>query len=96
METLKRWFDLLVTSSSDPLKFSLTVRGAATLAGAWVLKVAVIACTFGYCVGITDDTIHQAIEIVTNFGYGAALIVGSVMAVVGLLRKIKNGQWTAA
>jgi hypothetical protein len=97
MQTLKDWFNWFITSSSDPLKFSMTVRGTLLIAGSYALKAAVIACGLGiYCLGIDQSAINQIVDSGANLAQGAALIVGSVMAVIGIWRKFKNKQWSAA
>ena len=86
----------LVTSSSDPLKFSLTIRGLLTLGAGWLLHASVVACGLGvYCLGVDEQTINQGVQVLTNLAYAAALSLGAVMAVIGFIRKFANGQWSA-
>ncbi len=97
MYRINRFITWLVTSSEDPLKVSLTLRAAFVVAGAWLLKASVTLCGLGlYCLGLTEDTINQVVNLLTNITYGIAVIVGSMAALYGLVRKWKNGRWSAA
>jgi hypothetical protein len=87
----------LVTSSADPLKFSLAIRGLLALGGGWLLHASVGACGLGvYCLGIDGETINQGVQVLTNVAYAAALSLGAVMTAIGFVRKLINGQWSAA
>ncbi|MEK7992882.1 MAG: hypothetical protein AAB403_03660 [Planctomycetota bacterium] len=89
-----KWF---VTSSADPLKFSLSIRGLLVIGGGWLLNASVLACGLGvYCLGVTDYSVNQAIELITQIAYALALFFGSVMAAWGFIRKLAYGRWSAA
>ncbi len=56
-----------------------------------------LACGLGvYCLGVTDYSVNQAIELITQMAYALALFFGAVMTLWGLVRKLAYGRWSAA
>jgi hypothetical protein len=93
---IKFWFDKLITSSADPKKTSLAVKGFITLAGAFVVQSVSAACAFGlFCIGITNETVNAFAGIAETMVFAAMLLVGGAAAFAGLARKIRVGQWSA-
>jgi hypothetical protein len=90
-------FNWLITSSADPANTSLAVKGMLTFAGGWLLHAVTLACGLGlYCVGIDATWINQAIDQIVNAVYFGASLLGAVIAIVGLIRKLYHGRWSAA
>lgn len=89
---LKNW---LITSSSDPSKTSLAVKGAVLLAGSQIVRVLDIACSFGLaCLGVNADVINGIAQATETVVYGTLLAVGGITIVWGILRKIYLGRWS--
>lgn len=87
----------LVTSSADPTKFSLFVRGIAGTAAGVLLHAAVLACGLGvYCIGIDAGWVNAVVDAIAKLAYAVALTIGPLVALLGLIRKIRLGQWSAA
>lgn len=86
----------LITSSADPKKTSLMVKGIVMTAGAFIVQAVSTACTFGVaCLGIDADWINQLAQITETLVFAIMLLIGSVAAIAGLLRKIKLGRFSA-
>lgn len=89
---LKNW---LITSSADPTKTSLAVKGAVLLAGSQLVRVLDIACSFGLaCLGVNADLINQIAQGTETVVQGALLTVGGIGIVWGILRKIYLQRWS--
>lgn len=93
---MKDFLKWVVTSSSDPKKWSLLVIGIAGQAGAQILRLSDTACGLGfYCTGIDIDFVNSIVEGLGHVAYAAAFIISLIAMFVGALRKIKLGKWAA-
>ena len=69
----------LITSSADPKKTSLAVKGALVIGGSQLIRVLDMACSFGLaCLGVDATIINQAAEGVESLVYGILLAWGGV------------------
>lgn len=94
---MKERYNWLITSSADPRNTSLAVKGALTIMGANLLHAAVFACTLSIvCAPIDQTTVDEFVAGVSQFIELALLAVGVVITLIGLVRKVINGRWTAA
>lgn len=71
----------LLTSSEDPAKISLFIK-----------SVAALAVLFGLDSTVVSAAQNDIATIVTN----GAMVISALVALYGLARKIKNGQWSAS
>jgi hypothetical protein len=78
-------FNALITSSIDPNKVSLTVKGFIVM----ILPI-VLAVT-----GITSEQANPIIDLIVQVVFLGSTILSSIMMLYGLIRKIKVGQWNA-
>jgi len=81
-EKIVAWF---VTSSQDPKKLSLTVKGALLAVAPFVM----------YFTGFTDADFNQFVEAIVAFVFAATTAVSALQIAFGLLRKVKFGRWSA-
>lgn len=85
----------LITSSSDPRKTSLFVKGLILFGGAWVVRAVDTACTWGVvCLGIDSAIVNNVAEAVEGVIFAGMLLVGSIVALVGIVRKFIVGRWS--
>jgi hypothetical protein len=92
--TMLNW---LITSSADPRKTSLAVKGAIVLGGSQLVRLLDIACSFGLaCLGVDATIINQAAEGVEALVYGVLVLWGIVWVLWGMGRKIYLARWSAA
>lgn len=79
----------IITSSKDPSRYSLMVRGALLAIVPTVLSVLSAACGFGLiCLGVGAGDLNQVAENVGAIVQSVLTIVAALMFVYGLLRKI--------
>lgn len=99
---MKTFWNWLVTSSSDPLKTSLTVRGV--LVGIVPMAISMIPflCT-GVHICIDPGSLPLVVDIAVQFVHyvliivqGITVVVSAVLFIIGMIRKIQIGQWSAA
>lgn len=76
----------LVTSSADPNKLSLTVRGA-------LLAIAPIAI---YFLGFSDADFNGLVDAIVEAITLLSALVAAIQVIFGLLRKINFRRWSAA
>jgi hypothetical protein len=94
MNTFKEMLGILLTSSADPTRYSLMIRGLVLAGGAYVVHAADIACRFGVtCLGIDSTIINQFAEGTYSVVYGFLLIVGVVWFIIGGIRKLWLMRW---
>ena len=75
----------LITSSADPTKISLAVKG-------FLLALAPVAMLL---LGFTDGEFGQLVESISNIVFWILSVVASLQVVYGLFRKVKFGRWSA-
>jgi hypothetical protein len=91
--TMLNW---LITSSADPRKTSLAVKGAIVLGGSQLIRLLDIVCSFGLaCLGVDATIINQAAEGVEALVYGVLVLWGIVWVLWGMGRKIYLARWSA-
>lgn len=78
-------FNKFITSSIDPNKVSLTVKGFLVM----ILPL-VLAFT-----GITSEQANPIIDLIVQIVFLGSTFVSSLMMLYGILRKINVGQWSA-
>lgn len=97
MTDLKTLWNWLITSSEDPQKTSLAVKGVLVLGADYLLKAVAIACAVGYaCLPIDSASAQPIIDAITTLIQAGLMAIGVGAFFYGLYRKIRNGQWTAA
>jgi hypothetical protein len=93
MRDIYNWF---ITSSADPKNTSLFIKGVIMSAGAFVVQAAAVACNVGlYCIGVDSEIVNEFAGTMEALTFALMIIVGSVMTLMGLIRKIKVGRWSA-
>jgi len=93
---MKQFWNWLVTSSADPSKTSLAIKGLLTIGSAYVLNIAYITCRLAiYCLPITQTWLTQTIDVIATIIQFGLLLVGAIIALIGLPRKAWIGQWSA-
>jgi len=86
----------LVTSSADPQRYSLAVKGALSLGVAWLIKLAGITCGIALiCLSFDADVLMSAVDTIANIVYLALTLVGAAWTLWGLLRKAWLNRWSA-
>lgn len=78
-------FDKLITSSVDPTKLSLTIRG---------FLVALIPLIIVFT-GLSEADVNGLVDGIVNIVFLATSLYSAGAMVVGLLRKAKLGRWSA-
>ena len=87
------WF---ITSSADPKRTSLALKGVLVLGGTYLLHTINLACGIGlYCIGIDQNWINTMIEQLTFAAELSLMLVGIAVGIVGMARKITIGRWSA-
>lgn len=87
----------LITSSADPKKTSLFVKGGVILLGSQLVRAFDAACSFGLsCVGIDITFVNQLADGAEMLVYAALLLWGAVWFCYGLGRKFYLSRWSAA
>ena len=82
MNELIQW---LITSSADPKKVSLAVRGA-------LLAIAPIVM---YATGLTEADFNNLVEAIVTGAFALTTLVSVMQIAWGLLRKVNLGRWSA-
>jgi hypothetical protein len=86
----------LITSSADPRKTSLAVKGGVILIGSQAVRLLGIACSFGLaCLGVDVTLINQLADGIEALIYGALVVIGLSMTLYGLARKAYLARWSA-
>lgn len=94
LQALWNWF---VTSSSDPKKYSLALVGVLTAFGSYALQLLQVTCLLGIlCLAIEPNDLTNIISSIGTFAEALFMAIGAALAVIGFVRKILNGRWTAA
>jgi hypothetical protein len=78
-------FEKFITSSSDPRKLSLTVKGFLLA----ILPI-ILAIT-----GMTEGEVQPIIDVVVDLTFYLTSIIAGVQMLIGLVRKVKLGRWSA-
>ncbi len=94
MKTIWNW---LVTSSADPEKTSLMLKGLLLAGGAYLVQAAAVACTLGiaYVCLINAPGVDQTVAYVVQFATGILYAFGALIGLIGFCRKIYYGRWSA-
>lgn len=79
--TTQSILEWLSTSSADPAKLSLTLK-----------SLAAILVLFGIDSATTDAGVGSIVNIVAGVG----MIISAITALVGIVRKVKLGRWSAS
>lgn len=92
---MKDFINWLITSSADPTKVALSVKGSALVVGAIVVQAAAAACSFGLkCFGIDASLVNEIAGGIYTIVYAAMLLFGGFMVVGGVIRKFYLGRWS--
>lgn len=87
----------LITSSADPRKTSLAVKGALVLGGSQIVRLFDTVCSFGLaCIGVDLTMLNQLAEAVEAIVYGALVVWGIAWVIWGMGRKAYLARWSAA
>lgn len=93
---MKNAIHWLLRSSADPQKVAATVKGAAKVAAAYVLQLALASCTIGfYCLGVDATWFNQGIDLLGTLVMGVLYVVGALQGMYGLYRKATFARWAA-
>lgn len=92
---MKTIFDYIVTSSADPRKTSLFVKGIGLMMVSWIgaegAQLMGIMCQVGhYCYPVTPDLIDQLkhwVDIISQGVFFLMSLIGCVVALYGGVRK---------
>ena len=82
---MKEFLTFLITSSKDPRKVSLTVRGALTA----LIPVFLIVS------GLSEADANALVDAIVDLVFWVTSIVSTVTVIWGLVRKIRFGRWSA-
>ena len=75
----------IVTSSSDPTKYSLIVKGALSMGAAYLVQLLPILCGLALvCLSVDGSVLASAIDTVANVVYMALSLVGAIAFLYGL------------
>jgi hypothetical protein len=77
----------LVTSSADPTKYSLMVKGVLSMWAAWVIQALPITCGL-HLICVDQTVLMSAVETMGNIVYLGLSLIGAVYFLWGLGRKI--------
>jgi hypothetical protein len=92
MEIIK-W---IVTSSSDPSRYSLMFKGAAMMAIPYVLQALQLVCGLTLiCLSVDGSVLTSVVDTVANIIYLVFSLVGAMAFLWGLGRKIWLNRWSA-
>src|SRR5688572_1931435 len=93
--SLRSFWDWLITSSADPRSSSLAIKGLLAVLGDYVLHALTAACAFAlYCTGIDVVWINNVVQTLSDIAYGALIIVGAAVSLIGIARKLWLGRWS--
>lgn len=73
----------IITSSQDPTKISLTVKGFLL---AFVPFFMVVS-------GLTEAELGETIDVIAQVVFLVTSLIALIPTVIGLFRKLKNGRW---
>lgn len=85
----------LTRSSESPEKLSLMIAGLITAVAAYAVSAIPVICQLGIvCLdaGVVSDILKTLSLVIT----GILGVIGSVMTLVGLIRKVMLKRWSAA
>lgn len=91
---MKNWLKWLITSSANPQALGLTVRGllaGVATAAAWLLPTLCSLASVCVDVALVNPVIDAIVQIIVAI----ATVISAGMVLVGLLRKISIGRWSA-
>jgi hypothetical protein len=77
----------LVTSSADPTKYSLMVKGALSMWAAWAVQALAVTCGF-HLLCVDTSVLSTAVDTVSNIVYLGLSLVGALAFLYGLGRKV--------
>lgn len=77
---MTNFIDWFITSSEDPTKVSLFIKSLASF-----------AILFGLDSTVVSQAGNAVVSLITSLG----VVVSAIAALWGLIRKFKNGQWSA-
>ncbi len=80
---MTNFFAFLVTSSADPEKTALSIKGIL------VLLVPILSAFLGIDSTLSDTIVGSAVDLITNL----LTLVGILMTLWGLIRKVRLGRW---
>lgn len=84
----------LVTSSSDPDKYSAMVKGALGLALAWFLQISPLVCG-AHIVCVDANVLTSAVQTIGNIVYFGLSFISAIVFMFGICRKIYLGRFSA-
>jgi hypothetical protein len=85
----------LITSSADPKKWSLFVKGVLLLWGAQIVSLFDAVCSFGLaCLGVDTTFVNQLAEGVEAVIYGGLIVIGLIWSLYGGIRKVYLTGWS--
>lgn len=86
----------LVTSSANPTKYSLALKGVLTMGAAYLFQALAITCALHLaCLAIDNGMAEQAIETIASIAYLGLSLIGAVSFLWGLGRKAWLNRWSA-
>lgn len=91
---MKNIWNWLITSSEDPERTSLAVRGALTMGASYLLSVAPLACSIVTALCFDTGSIAPIIDSLVKIVDGLLLVFGGAAFLIGIIRKISLGRWS--
>lgn len=86
----------LVTSSADPAKYSLALKGALKVGAAYLFQALSITCALHIaCLNVDNGLVEQIIETTAAIAYLVLSLWGAGQVLWGLLRKAWLNRWSA-
>lgn len=91
---MKEIWNWLITSSADPAKTGLLMRGFLVWAVAQAVDLSTLACTLlDYCLDL--GPLEGLIDPIVGFTIAGLTLVSYAMMIVGAVRKVWLNRWTA-
>lgn len=93
-DSIKYFINWFITSSADPLKTSLALRGfLIAILPKIVIALPIICSMVSVC--IDPAHLNPVIDILADITKWTMYVVGGIVGLVGLYRKLKNGRWSS-
>jgi hypothetical protein len=94
MKRLRRFGSWVVTSSADPLRYSLALRGIGGLIVAKLMTIATTLCGVGIaCIGLDVGFLNAILEFVVKAVEYGLYAVAAYATLFGMGRKIYHSRW---
>lgn len=92
---MKDFLYRITRSSVDPEKMALTVKGAILALVPTIIALAPMVCT-AHIVCLDPNSVAPFADMLISIVQGVAGVVAGIMLVIGIMRKLFAGQWSAS